>query len=143
MHQTQRTIQLQLSTFEFTGSLDLISISQEILQQNLAGIHCMRHFSSQLSEIEKFIDKMLHSEFSKYIETDLSRAFIDGENLHDKEKLQSLLFAILRLKNTTFVDLFKEDIIIYIKSAIKQTVIEYVAELDDHEFDENTIRFIY
>jgi vacuolar protein sorting-associated protein 54 len=132
---------LQLSTSEYSGSLDLITISQEILQQNLSGIHCMRHFSSQLSEIEKFIDKMLHSEFSKYIENDLSRAFIDGENLYDKEKLTSLLFAILRVKNSTFIDLFKEDIIVYIKSTIKQTVIEYVAQLDDRVIDENNIRY--
>ena len=100
----------------------------------------MRHFSSQLSEIENFIEKMLHSEFSKYIENDLSRAFIEGENLYDKEKLTSLLFAILRIKNSTFIDLFKEDIIIYLKSTVKQTVIEFVAQMDDKMVDENNLR---
>jgi hypothetical protein len=101
----------------------------------------MRHFSSQLSEIEKFIDKMLHSEFSKYIENDLSRAFIDGESLHDKEKLTSLLFAILRIKNSKFIDLFKEDIIVYIKSTVKQTVIEFVSQIDDQVVDEANLRY--
>jgi vacuolar protein sorting-associated protein 54 len=125
--------------------LDLISSSQDVIssksQQNLSSIHCMKHFSSQLSEIEKFTDKLLHSEFSKYIENDLSRAYIDGESLHDKEKLTSLLFAILRIKNSTFIDLLKEDVIVYTKSTIKQTVIEFVSQIDDQVVDEANLRY--
>jgi hypothetical protein len=87
------------------------------------------------------MDKMLYCEFSKYIESDLSRAFIDGESLHDKEKLTSLLFAILRIKNSKFIDLFKEDIIVYIKSTVKQTAIEFVSKIHDQVVDEANLRY--
>jgi vacuolar protein sorting-associated protein 54 len=42
VHQTQPTIQLLLSTNEFGGALDLISTTQEVLSQELAGVHCFR-----------------------------------------------------------------------------------------------------
>jgi hypothetical protein len=87
------------------------------------------------------MDKMLYCEFSKYIESDLSRAFIDGESLHDKEKLTSLLFAILRIQNSKFLDLFKEDIIVYIQSTVKQTVIEFVSKIHDQVVDEANLRY--
>ncbi|XP_031550116.1 vacuolar protein sorting-associated protein 54-like [Actinia tenebrosa] len=38
VHQTQPTIQLLLATSDFVGALDLISTTQEVLQQELAGI---------------------------------------------------------------------------------------------------------
>ena len=42
IHQTQPTIQLLLSNSDFVGALDLISTSQEILSQELAGLHSFR-----------------------------------------------------------------------------------------------------
>uniref|UniRef100_A0A8C9F097 Vacuolar protein sorting-associated protein 54 n=1 Tax=Pavo cristatus TaxID=9049 RepID=A0A8C9F097_PAVCR len=39
VHQTQPTVQLLLSTSEFVGALDLIATTQEVLQQELQGIH--------------------------------------------------------------------------------------------------------
>ena len=42
VHQTQPTIQLLLSTQEFVGALDLISTTQEVLTQELAGVHSFR-----------------------------------------------------------------------------------------------------
>ena len=42
VHQTQPTIQLLLSTSEFVGALDLISTTQEVLTQELAGIQSFR-----------------------------------------------------------------------------------------------------
>ncbi len=86
---------------------------------------------------------MLNKEFLNYIDNDLSRPFIEGDSLYDKEKLASLLFAILRIKNSAFVDLFKEEINIYLKSTIKQTVIEYVAQLDDDYNEDNHVRFVH
>lgn len=43
VHQTQPTIQLLLSTNEFVGALDLISTTQDVLSQELAGIHSFRY----------------------------------------------------------------------------------------------------
>lgn len=113
-------------------------MSQEILSNELAGIHSLRHFSSQLNEIEAFIDKMLHDEYTKYIECDLSRDFNDGHEIYDKEKLTSLLYAVFRTKNIKFINLFKEEIMIYLKSCVKQTVVLYVAQNDDDDLGDDT-----
>jgi vacuolar protein sorting-associated protein 54 len=42
VHQTQPTIQLLLSTLDFVGALDLISTSQEVVAQELSGVHSFR-----------------------------------------------------------------------------------------------------
>ena len=42
VHQTQPTIQLLLTTSEFVGALDLIATSQEVLAQELAGLHAFK-----------------------------------------------------------------------------------------------------
>lgn len=42
LHQTQPTIHALLSTSDFVGALDLISRSQELLENDLGGIHCFR-----------------------------------------------------------------------------------------------------
>jgi vacuolar protein sorting-associated protein 54 len=42
VHQTQPTIQLLLSTVDFVGALDLISTSQEVVAQELSGVHSFR-----------------------------------------------------------------------------------------------------
>lgn len=42
VHQTQPTVQLLLSTSEYVGALDLIATTQEVLQQELQGIHSFR-----------------------------------------------------------------------------------------------------
>ena len=46
VHQTQPTIQLLLSTSDFVGALDLISTTQEVLQQELAGIQSFRYLNN-------------------------------------------------------------------------------------------------
>ena len=42
VHQTQSTIQLLLSTSDFVAALDLIATTQEVLQQELAGVRSLR-----------------------------------------------------------------------------------------------------
>ena len=46
--QTQPTIQLLLKTSDFVGALDLIYTTQEVLQLELSGIHCLRLFKHNL-----------------------------------------------------------------------------------------------
>ncbi|MGH0137901.1 UNVERIFIED_CONTAM: hypothetical protein FKN15_074457 [Acipenser sinensis] len=77
VHQTQPTVQLLLSTSEFVGALDLIATTQEVLQQELQGIHSFRHLGSQLCELEKLIDKMMIADFSTYARSDLDRPLED------------------------------------------------------------------
>uniref|UniRef100_A0A8C6RQI4 Vacuolar protein sorting-associated protein 54 n=1 Tax=Nannospalax galili TaxID=1026970 RepID=A0A8C6RQI4_NANGA len=78
VHQTQPTVQVLLSTSEFVGALDLIATTQEVLQQELQGVHSFRHLGSQLCELEKLIDKMMIAEFSTYSHNDLNRP-LEGE----------------------------------------------------------------
>ncbi|XP_027721139.1 vacuolar protein sorting-associated protein 54 isoform X2 [Vombatus ursinus] len=77
VHQTQPTVQVLLSTSEYVGALDLIATTQEVLQQELQGIHSFRHLGSQLCELEKLIDKMMIAEFSTYSHSDLNRSLED------------------------------------------------------------------
>lgn len=73
VHQTQATIQFLLSTSDFVGALDLITTSRDVLCQELAGIQSLRHLSSQLIEIERVIDKVMKTDFLKYVTADLNR----------------------------------------------------------------------
>jgi hypothetical protein len=51
--QTPATIQLLLQTGDFVEALDLIATTQEIVRTELAGLHCLRHFSSQLKGTQR------------------------------------------------------------------------------------------
>lgn len=100
VYKTQPTIQLHLQSSEFTGALDLIAMSQEIIRQDLRGIRALRHYDSQFGEIEKAIDKILHQEFIKYIISDLSRSFNEtSEVLNEvkylKTKIHSRLLKLI------------------------------------------------
>jgi vacuolar protein sorting-associated protein 54 len=77
VHQTQPMLQLLLSIPDYVAALDLISTTQEILVQELAGVHSFRHLSSQLSEMQRLIDKMLSAEFERYATADLNRPLGD------------------------------------------------------------------
>ncbi|XP_041352361.1 vacuolar protein sorting-associated protein 54-like [Gigantopelta aegis] len=131
IHQTQPTIQLLLSNNDFVGALDLISTSQEILSQELAGLHSFRHLGSQLAELEKLIEKMLQADYSKYVTSELNRPFTDLEVLMQEEKLVSIMFGLLRQDKLNFVDVYREEAFTALKAIIKQTVIEAVSEADD------------
>lgn len=43
MHQTQPTIQKLLNTSDFVGALDMIYTTQDVLAQELSGIHSFRY----------------------------------------------------------------------------------------------------
>ena len=55
VHQTQPMIQVLLGTQDYVAALDLISTTQEILAQELNGIHCFRHLPLQLKVCFFFI----------------------------------------------------------------------------------------
>lgn len=83
VHQSQPMIQLLLSTADYVAALDLISTTQEILSQELCGIHSFRHLSSQLVEMEKLIDKMLSTEFERFATADLNRPLSSDNSVLD------------------------------------------------------------
>lgn len=93
VYQTKSTIDLHLESAEFTGALDLITMSQEILRQDLRGIRSLRQFDAQFVEAEKTIDKSLHAEFIRYLISDLSREFDAGSNLLNE--VHPIIFKLL------------------------------------------------
>lgn len=73
VQQTQPTIQALLSTPDYLAALELISTTQELLNEELKGIHSFRHLGSQLNEINRLIDMMMMTEFENYLARDLNR----------------------------------------------------------------------
>ena len=131
VHQTQPMIQVLLGTQDYVAALDLISTTQEILAQELSGIHCFRHLPHQLKELEKLIDKMLTTDFEKYTTSDLNRPLLELDNrVLDEDKLVCIVSGLLRKKNYAFIDSYKDEAITTIRALIKQLVIEVIATSD-------------
>ncbi|XP_073822897.1 VPS54 subunit of GARP complex scat [Musca autumnalis] len=135
VHKTQPMLQLLLGTQDYVAALDLIGTTQEILTQELIGVHCFKHLPMQLHEMEKLIDKMLTTEFERYATTDLNRPLSDVLKETDsvcaeEDKLVCIVMGLLRMKNFSFVDAYKDEAIVTIKAIIKQLVIEFIASSD-------------
>jgi vacuolar protein sorting-associated protein 54 len=131
VHQTQPMIQVLLGTQDYVAALDLISTTQEILAQELCGIHSFRHLPHQLKELEKFIDKMLTTDFEKYSTSDLNRPLLEVDNrVLDEDKIVSIISGLLRKKNFSFIESYKNEAITTIRALIKQLVIEVIASSD-------------
>lgn len=130
VHQTQPTIQLLLSTQDYVAALDLIVTTEEILEQELEGIHCFRHLPSQLKEMERLIDKMLTTDFERFSSSDLNRPIDDEMKVLDEDKLVCIISGLLRKKNYNFIESYKEEGILTIKALIKQMVIEIISSSD-------------
>uniref|UniRef100_A0A8C7H4S4 Vacuolar protein sorting-associated protein 54 n=1 Tax=Oncorhynchus kisutch TaxID=8019 RepID=A0A8C7H4S4_ONCKI len=120
VHQSQPTVQLLLSTSEFVGALELIATTKEVLQQELQGIHSFRHLGSQLCEMEKLIDKMMVEDFSMYSRSDLSRSLEDDGQVMEKDRLESLVFGLLRQRKLDFLDIYSDEMILAAKSIVTQ-----------------------
>lgn len=135
VHQTQPTVQVLLSTSEFVGALDLIATTQEVLQQELQGIHSFRHLGSQLCELEKLIDKMMIAEFSTYSHSDLNRPLEDDCQVLEEERLVSLVFGLLKQRKLSFLEIYGEEMIITAKNIIKQCVINKVSQIEEIDTD--------
>ncbi|XP_076004056.1 vacuolar protein sorting-associated protein 54 [Genypterus blacodes] len=131
VHQTQPTVQLLLSTSEFVGALELIATTKEVLQQELQGIHSFRHLGSQLCELEKLIDKMMVEDFSMYARSDLNRSLRDEPQILEKERLESLVFGLLRQRKLDFLDIYNEEMILAAKAIVTQCVAESVLLIED------------
>lgn len=131
VHQTQPTVQLLLSTSEFVGALELIATTKEVLQQELQGIHSFRHLGSQLCELEKLIDKMMVEDFSIYARSDLNRSLRDETQVLEKERLESLVFGLLRQRKLDFLDIYNEEMILAAKAIVNQCVADCVLQIEE------------
>ncbi|XP_062404867.1 vacuolar protein sorting-associated protein 54 isoform X3 [Sardina pilchardus] len=135
VHQTQPTVQLLLSTSEFVGALELIATTKEVLQQELQGIHSFRHLGSQLCEMERLIDKMMVADFITYAKSDLNRPFEEDSQVLEKDRLQSLVFGLLRQRKLDFLDIYSEEIIQAAKGIVRQCVLQTVSQIDEIDTD--------
>ena len=59
----QQSIRGLLSNGDFVGALGLISEAQKVLKTELAGVHSVRNTSSELSELMRFVERMMRDEF--------------------------------------------------------------------------------
>ena len=107
VHQTQPTIQLLLSTSDFVGALDLISTTQDVIHQELMNIHCFRYLSSQLTEMQNLIEKMLLTEFERLTTGELNRPLKDEILVVEEDHLTAVLYGMLRQRRLVFIELFK------------------------------------
>lgn len=143
VHETQPTIQNFLSTSDYVGALDLITATQEVYNQDLAGLNSFRHLNSQLSEIRLLIIQMMKEDFVKFLTQEWNRPFtkleLELKNLNfdrvesfnfDKEKLSCMIVGMLKVEHLEFVDTFKEEACTTIQASIKQTVIEALSNED-------------
>ncbi|XP_047222150.1 vacuolar protein sorting-associated protein 54 isoform X2 [Girardinichthys multiradiatus] len=131
VHQTQPTVQLLLSTSEFVGALELISTTKEVLQQELQGIHSFRHLGSQLCELEKLIDKMMVEDFTMYARSDLIRSLKEEPQVLEKERLESLVFGLLRQRKLDFLDIYTDEMVTAAKAIVSQCVAECVVHIEE------------
>ncbi|XP_056423961.1 vacuolar protein sorting-associated protein 54 isoform X2 [Hyla sarda] len=131
VHQTQPTVQLLLSTSEYVGALDLIATTQEVLQQELQGIHSFRHLGSQLCELEKLIDKMIIAEFTSYARSDLNRPLEEDYQVIEEERLVSLVFGLLKQRKLDFFEIYADEMMATAKNIIKQCVVSTVFQIDE------------
>lgn len=84
VQQTQPTIQALLSAPDYLAALELIATTQDLLGEELHGIHSFRHLGSQLNEINRLIDMMMMTEFENYLIRDLNRNFVQDFQVSER-----------------------------------------------------------
>ena len=136
LHKTQPSIQLFLTEKHFSGALDLITTSTDILSDDLRGILSFRHLSSQLGEIQTFIGKMLLGDFKQYITDEIQSQLIQenatiiaSKSWQELEKenadqLTSVIYGLLRQNSYTFLEVLQEASFIAVKNLLKEIVSE-------------------
>uniref|UniRef100_A0A0K8THJ3 Vacuolar protein sorting-associated protein 54 n=1 Tax=Lygus hesperus TaxID=30085 RepID=A0A0K8THJ3_LYGHE len=129
--QTQSTIQLLLSNRDYVGALDLIQATEDLLEQELAGVHSFRHLGSELTEMLRVIDTLMTEEFERYCSADLNRPLTEAHpEILEEEKLICIVMGLLRRGNFDFIEIYKKEVISAVKAAVKQVAIEIVVGSD-------------
>lgn len=120
VRQTQPTIQLLLSTNEYAGALDLIHTTQDILLQELSGLNCFRHLSSQLKEMERVIGMMMRKDMEQLIKEELNQSLCNtnNETCRNPHRVTAVTLGLLKHGQFDFLQGFREEV----KEVIKQTI---------------------
>jgi len=142
LHETQPTIQRLLSGNEFSGALDLITTSRDILRQDLRGVFSFRHLSCQLEEIQSVIGRMLLGDFKTYISTEINKDVVQAKATSlplgpgnclgeiETEHLKSVIFGLLRQNSYTFLEVLEEASISAIKTTFRDIARQVLAPED-------------
>ncbi|XP_075250280.1 vacuolar protein sorting-associated protein 54-like [Convolutriloba macropyga] len=136
VQQTQPTIQLLLANSDYTGALELIQFTQDILAKDLVGVKAFRHLKPQLDELKNVIDAMVGNEIRTYFHEDLARPLDDTENfVSNAHTLSQLVQALLHLKKYSFLELYKEECILAVAPLFKSIVINTLSQSDASDVD--------
>jgi len=137
VHQTQPTIQSLLSVQEFAGALDLISTSQDILNDHVGDVLALRYLPNQLTELHDVIGRMLISDFQDIVSSELARPVTrtraSGHTIGQVEEeepcqideiaLSSVVTGLIRQHSFTFLELLEEEGVSAVKRVIKEIVL--------------------
>jgi len=124
VRQTQPTIQFLLSTNEYAGALDLIHTTQDILLQELSGLNCFRHLSSQLKEMERVIGMMMRKDMEQLVKEELNQSFCDtnNETCKNPHRVTAVTLGLLKHGQFDFLQGFREEVKEVINRAIASTI---------------------
>ncbi|MEQ2161332.1 hypothetical protein GOODEAATRI_008670, partial [Goodea atripinnis] len=101
----------------------------------------LRHLGSQLCELEKLIDKMMVEDFTMYARSDLNRSLKEEPQVLEKvcfqslyssrssacslclkERLESLVFGLLRQRKLDFLDIYTDEMVTAAKAIVSQVL---------------------
>ncbi|CAH0389863.1 unnamed protein product [Bemisia tabaci] len=156
--QTKPNIHMLLAIPDYVAALDLIHTTQDLLSQELAGIHSFRNLNSELNEMLFLIDNLMAGEFQKYATTDLNRPLLDSQAnileemmvLSNTEKLSCIVLGMLRRRYFDFVDAYRQEVVDAIRAAVNSCVTEIVARSEsdhhgsasEHQSLDNQLKFL-
>ena len=134
LHNTQPTIQLQLTRQEFAAALELISTSRDILGNETANIECLKHLPAQLDELTLVIEKMLLADFESIISSEFDREVdlvklsdcdeeVDKDTKYDECMLSAIISGLVRQQRFKFLEYFEQQAISCLKNVIKDAVL--------------------
>ena len=133
LHNTQGFVQVQLSRQEFSGALDLISTSLDILNNEVVDVEALKGLPGQLGDLEEVIGRMLLGDLQSAVSQELNRDLplpvratdgkIEGESQVEEGNLGAILQALVRQQSFTFLEFLEEQAVAAVKSAIKQVVV--------------------
>jgi hypothetical protein len=133
VQQTQPTIQLLLGTSDFVGAIDLITTTQDVLHNELRGVHSLRHLGSQLAEMERAIEKMMEADLVDFAMEDIrlrvkafSNPSLNSDVSASEERLVSVVYGLLMQSKLHFLAALREGILTHLKSLVKETIKTYL-----------------
>ena len=136
LHNTQSFVQVQLSRQEFSGALDLISTSLDILNNEVVDVEALKGLPVQLGDLEGVIGRMLLGDLQSVVSQELGRDLplpvrategeLEGESQVEEGNLGAILQALVRQQSFTFLEFLEEQAVTAVKNAIKEVVIGVV-----------------